>query len=115
MVLVGHMRDGTGAGLLADLLAQSYRRALASATGAITFGAGFVAADAPEPSFVEHHFNAMPPQRHIAFASLAHIVLLDADHPTMGTGCPLIGSNHLNTDLSIGLHLLLEHPSSCSL
>ncbi len=43
------------------------RRSLASATRAIAFGKGFVAAKTPESSFVQHRLYPMSPQRYILF------------------------------------------------
>jgi len=106
------MHNGTTASLLPNLLAQSHRRAFASATGTIAFGEGFVAAQAPKPSFVQDQFDAMSPQWHIAFDPLAYIMLFDADAATMGTTRSLIGSDHFDSDPSIGLHLLFEDAQS---
>jgi hypothetical protein len=102
------MHERTAAGLLPNLLTQAHGRPLASATGAIAFGEGFVAVDAPEASFVQHQFDLMSPQGHIAFAPWAHIMLFDAHRPTMRTRSTLIRSYHFDSDLSVGLHLLLE-------
>ena len=106
------MHEGTRACLLANLLAQSQRRPLASATCAIAFSEGFVATDAPESAFVEHQLDAMSPQRHIAFDAGAHVMLFDADRPTMRTCGSLRGSHHFNANPSIWLHLLLEDAQS---
>jgi hypothetical protein len=107
------MHDGTAASLLTNLLAQSDRRPLASATRLIAFGKGFVAAHAPEPSFVQHQLDPMSPQRHIAFDPFAHIVLFDAHRTTMRTRGSLIGCDHFNPNPSVGLHLLLEDAQAC--
>src|SRR5258708_39880281 len=109
------MGDRTRAGLLSNFLTQPHRCPLPSATGSLAFGESFVTAQAPESSFVQHQFDAMPPYRHLAFASLAHIVLFDADATTMRATRPLIGSDHFDPDPSVGLHLLLEDAQSCSL
>jgi hypothetical protein len=106
------MHNGTTARLLANLLAPSHRRPFASATGAIAFSEGFMATQAPEPSFVEHQLDPMAAQRHIAFDPGTHIVLLHAGDPTMGTRSSLIGSSHFDSKRSIGLHLLLEDTQS---
>jgi hypothetical protein len=102
------MHDGTATSLLANLLAQSDCRPLASATRAIAFSKGFVASDTPEPSFVQHQLDPMSPQRHIAFDPLAYIMLFDADRTTMRALSSLSGSNHFDANPSIWLHLLFE-------
>src|SRR5260370_12178568 len=107
------MHERTTTRRLPNLLTQSDRRPLASATRAIAFGEGFVAAQAPEASFVEHQLDPMSSQRHIAFDPRAHIVLFDAHRPTIPTLLSLIGSNHFDLDPSIGLHLLCEDAQSC--
>ena len=106
------MHEGTAAGQLPNLLAQADRRALASATGAIAFGEGFVATQAPEASFVEHQLDPMVSQRHIAFDPFAHIMLFDTHAAAMRTTRSLIGSHHFDPDPSISLHLLLEDAQS---
>src|SRR5947208_5430277 len=106
------MHNGTATRLLTNLLAQSHCRPLPSATHAIAFSEGFVAAQAPEPPFVEHQLDPMSSQWHITFDPGAHIVLFDAHCPTMRTQSSLIGSNHFDPDPSIGLHLLLEDAQS---
>jgi hypothetical protein len=102
------MHDGTAASLLTNLLAQSDRRPLASATRLIAFGKGFVASDAPEPSFVQHQLDPLSPPWHIAFDPLAHIMLFDAHRTTMRALSSLRGSHHFDPHPSICLHLLLE-------
>jgi hypothetical protein len=109
------MHDGTAASLLANLLAQSDRRPLASATRLIAFGKGLVAAHAPEPSFVQHQLDPMSPQRHITFDPLAHIMVFDADCTTMRALSSLRSPHHFDPNPSIWLHLLLEDTQACSL
>src|SRR5260221_11800019 len=90
------MHERTTTSRLPNLLTQSDRRPLASATRAIAFGEGSMAAQAPEASFVEHQLDPMSSQRHIAFDPGAHIMLFDAHPPTMGARSSLIGSNHFD-------------------
>src|SRR5690349_3789154 len=106
------MHDGTTTGKLADLLTQPHGGALASATGAIAFGEGFVAVQAPKAPFVEHQLDPMASQRHIAFAPGTSIVLFHAGDPTMRTTRSLRDSHHFDANRSIGLHLLLEDAQS---
>jgi hypothetical protein len=104
------MRDRTAHGLLADRLAQSHCCALASATGTIWFSERFVTAQAPEPSFVEHHFDLMPSQRHITFAAGAYVVSFDTHVLAVRAPGSIIGSHHFDPNRSIWLYLLLKHP-----
>jgi len=107
------MGERTTAGLLADGFAQAHRGPRASAARTIAFRKGLVAADAPKPSFVEHQLNWMPKPRHIPFATLAHIVLFDADGSTMRTLGPISCLNHLDLQGSVRLQLLSKNAQSC--
>jgi hypothetical protein len=107
------MGEGTSSGLLANGFAQAHRGSPPFAPGAIAFGKSLATPEAPEATFVQHQFDPMASQRHIPFASQAHIVLFDTDGLAMRTLGPIGGGDHFDSHGAIPLDFLLENAQVC--
>ncbi len=107
------MGDGTTDGLLPNRFAQAHSGPFASAADTIAFREGFVAPEAPEAPFMQHQLDWMATQGYIAFATLAHIMLLDTDALTMGATRSVSGCDHFHPNAAIGLHDLVENAQPC--
>ena len=99
---LGDMRDGLGAGLLADLFSQAHGRLPSPATRLILFRKGFSTAQAAKAAFQHDQFDLMPSQGTISFLSGSRIMDFDAPFLTMRAGCLGRCCHHLNPDRSIG-------------
>lgn len=94
----GDMRDGLGAGLLADRFSQACGRLASPAPRSILFRKGCSTAQAAKAAFEQDQFDAMPAQGNISFLSRSRIMDFYAQFLTMRAGCLCGYGYHLHPD-----------------
>lgn len=98
---IGYMRDGLGAGALADRFSQTRRRLSSPATSLIWFREGFSTAQASKAAFQQDQFDLMPSQGTISVFSGSSIMDFDAQFLTMRAGRLCRCCHHLHPDRPI--------------